>query len=59
MLCDLDNVDSYVVLDDHIFLDYDDEIMKHLVLTDAKLGLTEKNVCKAIKILTDTRLRDQ
>ena len=45
------NVESYVVIDDHTFTDFDDEIMEHLVLTDYREGLTDSDVVKAIGIL--------
>ena len=45
------NVESYVVIDDHTFTDFDDEIMSHLVLTDYKIGLTDEDVAKVISIL--------
>ncbi len=45
------NVDSYVVIDDHTFTDFDEEIMEYLVLTDYRNGLTDSDVEKAISIL--------
>ena len=47
----LQNVESFVVIDDHTFADFDDEIIEHLVLTDYKTGLTESDAEKAIKKL--------
>ena len=48
------NAESYVVIDDHTFTDFDDEIMEHLVLTDYRDGLTDSDVEKAIEILNKT-----
>ena len=45
------NVESYVVIDDHTFTDFDDEIMAHLVLTDYKTGLTDEDAVKVISVL--------
>ena len=45
------DIDAWVVLDDEIFEDYDDEIMKHLVKTDSIDGLTSSDASKAIEIL--------
>lgn len=45
------NVESYVVIDDHTFTDFDDEIMLYLALTDYKTGLTDEDTAKAIFIL--------
>ena len=45
------NVESYVVIDDHTFTDFDDEIMENLVLTDYRNGLTDQDVEKAIGLL--------
>jgi len=42
---------KYVILDDDIFSDYDNSLLKHLVKTDNKLGLTDEDVQKAISIL--------
>lgn len=47
-----DDVEGYVILDDHIFLDFDNEQKNHLVLTDSLKGLTDEDVNKAIDILT-------
>ena len=44
------NVESYVVIDDHTFTDFDDEIMSHLVLTDYKTGITDEDVAKVISV---------
>ena len=44
-------LEAYVVIDDHCFFDFDEDIKKHLVLTDYNVGLTEKDVEKAVKIL--------
>lgn len=49
------NVEAYVVIDDHTFTDFDDEIKAHLVLTDYRTGLTDSDAEKAIDILMDRR----
>ncbi len=43
--------ESYVVLDDHVFADYDEKMRKHLVLTDPEKGLTDADVQKIYGIL--------
>ena len=46
------DVENYVILDDTFFEDFSiKEISEHLVLTDHKVGLTDFDVEKAIKIL--------
>ena len=45
------NVTGYVVLDDHVFADFDKEIKEHLVLTDYRVGLTDSDVEKSIDLL--------
>lgn len=46
------DVENYVILDDTFFEDFSiKEISEHLVLTDHKVGLTDTDVEKAIKIL--------
>lgn len=48
------NVDNWLVLDDEIFKDYDEEIVRHWVKTDFYSedgGLQEKHIEMAIKIL--------
>ena len=44
-------VKDWIVLDDEIFCDYDDTIMRHLIKTDFRTGLTDELVEKAIQIL--------
>ena len=44
-------VANYVIIDDSLFDDYDEELVNHLVLTDFENGLTMENVTKALKIL--------
>ena len=47
-----DEVDGWVVLDDEIFPDYEERgIIPHLVKTSFGIGLTDRGVEKAIKIL--------
>lgn len=43
--------DEYVILDDFSFDFYEQNLMEHVVLTNPIIGLTEKNVEKAIEIL--------
>lgn len=46
------DVENYVILDDTFFEDFSiKEISEHLVLTEYKVGLTDDDVEKAIKIL--------
>lgn len=45
-------IDNYVILDDTFFEDFSiKEISEHLVLTEYKVGLTDDDVEKAIRIL--------
>ena len=45
-------IESWVVLDDEVFPDYEEcGIGKHLIRTDSERGLTEKDAEKAIEIL--------
>lgn len=46
------DVDSYVILDDIFFDDFED-MEQHLVLTDPDKGLTNQDVKKAIEILNE------
>ena len=50
--------EEYVVLDDHIFEDYDSELRKHLVKTNSFVGLTDKDAERAIEIL-DGKLMEE
>ncbi len=45
--------EGYVIIDDHIFGDFDDNLLNHLVLTAYKTGLTEENVKKVLNILNN------
>lgn len=47
------DVEGYVIIDDHVFADFDEEQKAHLVHTDSKKGLTDDDVNKAIEILSD------
>ncbi len=45
-------ITEYVVLDDNPFRDFGKYgLPEHLVLTDSNLGLTDEDVCRAIRIL--------
>lgn len=46
-------ITNWVVIDDIIFDDYDDEINAHFVHTDQCYGLTFKHALKAIEILNN------
>ena len=46
-----EDVEGYVIIDDHIFSDFDKEQKLHFVHTDSKKGLTEDDVKKAMEIL--------
>ncbi|SEQ38946.1 hypothetical protein SAMN02910369_01674 [Lachnospiraceae bacterium NE2001] len=52
-LNDVRDVESYVVLDDNTFTDFDEEIKKHLVLIDYKQGLSDEDVESAIRLLNN------
>jgi hypothetical protein len=45
------NLETYVVIDDHTFTDFDEEIRAHLILTDYSKGLTDEDAEKAIRLL--------
>ena len=47
----IQNLETYVVIDDHTFSDFDEEIRAHLVLTDYSKGLTDEDAEKAIRLL--------
>ena len=49
-------VEQYVILDDVLFSDYDEELRRHLVLTDN--GLTDDDVEVAVDILAGKLLDD-
>lgn len=46
------NIHHYVILDDDFFSDYNDELIKHLVLIDARYGLRPSDIQKALYILS-------
>lgn len=49
------DVKKYIILDDDIFEDYDEELLKHLVKTSfVNDGLTEEHKKKAIEIITNS-----
>ncbi len=49
------DVKKYIILDDDIFEDYDEELLKHLVKTSfVNDGLTEEHKKKAIEILANS-----
>ena len=43
--------EGYVVLDDHIFEDYDKEMRRHLIKTNSIRGLTSEDAERAIEVL--------
>ena len=53
LLDKLQGVEAYVVIDDNVYVDYDNEIMRRLILTDYREGLTKKNAEEAIMILNE------
>lgn len=53
-----DAAEGYVILDDHIFEDYDFELRKHLVKTNSFEGLTTKDAERAIEILNGNLMED-
>ena len=46
------NVESYVVIDDHIFADFDEGIMHRLVKTDSSIGFSEADAERAKEVLS-------
>ncbi|MCR4616806.1 MAG: hypothetical protein K5669_01325 [Lachnospiraceae bacterium] len=48
-----EDVEGYVIIDNHVFADFDNEQKAHFIHTDSKKGLTEDDVQKAIEILLD------
>lgn len=48
---DVNNVDNYIILDDEIFTDYDEELLSHLIKTSFKEGLIENNIIESIELL--------
>ena len=50
-LADHQDTKNWIVLDDEIFDDYDETIMRHLVKTEWETGLTDELVEKAIQML--------
>ena len=44
-------LETYIVIDDHTFTDFDEEIRAHLILTDYSKGLTDEDAEKAIRLL--------
>lgn len=51
-----EGIEQYVILDDVLFSDYDEELRKHLVLTDN--GITDDDVEVAVNILMGKLLDD-
>ena len=52
LLSNQKNVESYVVIDDHVFSDFDEDILNRLVKTDANKGFMEEDAGRAIEILS-------
>ena len=53
-VCHIDPITSLGnILSLHIFGDFDDNLLNHLVLTAYKTGLTEENVKKVLNILNN------
>ena len=55
----LENAEGYVVLDDHIFADFDEEIRKHLIKTNCFEGLSEEKAEQAIEIINNAKCRGE
>lgn len=52
------DVSNYIIIDDEIFPDYDEELMKHLIKTDFyENGLNEDHICKTENILCDEKMQ--
>lgn len=45
------NIEQFVILDDHLFDFEEQNLLDHFVLTNGRIGLTEENTEQAIKIL--------
>lgn len=45
------DIENYVIIDDNVFSDFDDEIKKHLVKTNSDNGLTYEKANEVINIL--------
>ena len=45
------NIDSWIVIDDSIFEDYDEEILHHLCQTNYHDGFDEDSIVRALKII--------
>ena len=46
-----EDIDSWILIDDEIFYDYDENIINHLIKTNEETGLTKKLAEKAISLL--------
>ena len=44
-------IEQYIILDDFVFPDYDDEIKRHLILIDGKKGLQSEDVARIKNLL--------
>ena len=47
------DVEGYVIIDDHLFSDFDAEQKAHFIHTDSKKGLTEDDVNRVIDVLLE------
>lgn len=45
------NIEQFVILDDHLFDFEEQNLLDHFVLTNQRIGLTEENTKQAIRIL--------
>ena len=45
------DIDKWIVIDDYIFKDYDEDIRRHLVKTTFEEGLQRKHISEAIQLL--------
>ena len=53
----LENAEGYVVLDDHVFADFDEEIRNHLIKTNSFEGLLVEKAEQAIELLNNAKCR--
>jgi hypothetical protein len=52
------DVSNYIIIDDEIFPDYDDELMQHMVKTEFYgNGLNKEHIDKSIELLNDKELK--
>ena len=53
----LNKINSFIVIDDEIYLDYDEEILSHLIKTNYKDGFLDEHINKSINLLNNRKIR--